>query len=106
MHHGAARQGHRAPPKCCAPLEGAGGGARQQCTDCLETAWRLGDLLAEPRTEVSDADERRVLAAAHQEELLGGSHPRRSRTLVSLAGALLAMQGDGAAAARDEATPA
>ena len=75
--------------------------------DCLETAWRLGDLLAEPRTEVSDADEAAELlraTAAHQEALLGGAHPRRWRTLVSLAIALLAMRGDGAAAARDEAT--
>ena len=56
---------------------------------------------------MSDADEAAALlraTATHQETLLGGAHPRRSRTLVSLAVALLAMRGDGAAAARDEAT--
>ena len=111
MHHGAAlrAQGHRARASDvlrAALKEQVAVHGSESHPDCLETAWRLGDLLAEPRTEVSDADEAAALlraTAAHQEELLGGAHPRRWRTLVSLAVALLAMRGDGAAAARDEA---
>ena len=112
MHHGAALRAQSHHARAADVLRAA---LKEQVSvhgseshpDCLETAWRLGDLLAEPRTEVSDADAAAALlraTAAHQEALLGGSHPRRSRTLVSLAGALLGMQGDGAAAARDEAT--
>ena len=62
--------------------------------DVLETAWRLGSLLAEGGTPASDADAAVALlrdTAARQAAALGGGHPRTLRTRVSLGEALLAL---------------
>ena len=78
--------------------------------DCLETAWRLGSLLAVAGTPASDAGAAVTLlrsTADHQAAMLGGEHPRTLRTLVKLAEALLATRAEGgeaAEAAQDEAS--
>ena len=67
--------------------------------DALETAWRLGSVLADSHLDhpkaknCTEAVELLRATARHQARLLGEHHPRTLRTRVSLAQALLAMGG-------------
>lgn len=101
MHHGAvlhARGEHARAADVlrrthAAQVEAHGG---ETHPDALETAWRLGALLAAPNTPVTDAAEAASLlraTAAHQAKQLGSEHPRTSRSLVSLGEALLLLSG-------------